>query len=200
MNIHADGNLSHPFDENQTIGVRKSGLKHSLQQSTDGGFPSKSKGLGGSAMKKQRRALGDVTESQINSRQKSASSSQSSSKLTVSVTKPSSKLGAPKVFVEKDFSIPVDDMTCTGQSSQKKDLYDGVERMAAKKAANSKPGLFYPSKNGLRRSTSSRSDFSVDAAAILRECSDDSNNLSTSGSFLTDIFDDQSINDLLNDD
>jgi hypothetical protein len=36
-----------------------------------------------------------------------------------------------------------DDMTCTGQSSQKKDLYDGVERMAAKKAANSKPGEIF---------------------------------------------------------
>ena len=46
-----DGNLSLPFDENQTIGVRKSGLKHSLQ-SSDGGFPVKSKGLGGSAVKK----------------------------------------------------------------------------------------------------------------------------------------------------
>lgn len=52
MNIHVNGNLSVPFDENQTIGVRKSGLKHSLQQSSDGGFPVKAKGLGGSVVKK----------------------------------------------------------------------------------------------------------------------------------------------------
>jgi hypothetical protein len=53
MNIHMDGHLPLPFDENQSVGVRKSGLKHSLQQPSDGGFPAKAKGLGGgSAMKK----------------------------------------------------------------------------------------------------------------------------------------------------
>jgi hypothetical protein len=52
MNIHMDGKLSLPFDENQTVGVRKSGLKHSLQSPSDGGFPIKPKGLGCSVVKK----------------------------------------------------------------------------------------------------------------------------------------------------
>lgn len=54
MNIHMDRTV--PFDENQTVDVRKSsGLKHSsLNQSSgaSGGFPIKGKGLGNSVVKK----------------------------------------------------------------------------------------------------------------------------------------------------
>jgi hypothetical protein len=64
---------------------------------------------------RQRRALGDVSESQINSRQSTnarSMSSQKISKLNISVTKPGAKLAAPnKIFVEEssktDFTVSV---------------------------------------------------------------------------------------------
>lgn len=53
MNIRMDANVALPFDENQIIGVRKSGLKRGLQQQAiDSGVPTKAKGLGGSTVKK----------------------------------------------------------------------------------------------------------------------------------------------------
>mmetsp|Transcript_25772 Transcript_25772/g.43441 ORF Transcript_25772/g.43441 Transcript_25772/m.43441 type:complete len:208 (-) Transcript_25772:197-820(-) len=207
MNIHCDGKVSLPFDENQSVGVRKAGLKHALQQPSDGGFPTKSKGLGGSVKKKQRKALGDVTESQINSRKYTSSSNPKGSKLTVSVTKASSKQSGPKIFVEPDVPapLPTDDMTCSGKSSEQRDLYTVVELAAAKKSASATPGLVFPPKSvGARREASGRPDFSAEAAAILNDSCEEledlpATSLSVPGSFLADIFDDQAINDLLSD-
>lgn len=211
MNVHRDRNVSLPlpFDENQSVGVHKAGLKHALQQPTDEGFPIKSKGLGGTVKKKQRKALGDVTESQINSRKQVPSLNSKASKLTMSVTKPSSKLAGPKIFVEAETCspLPTDDMTCSAKSSeqQQQDLYTLVERAAA--SASATPGLVFPPKSGgSRRQASGRPDFSAEAAAILSDtCDRDEaqeqglsfSSLSAPRSFLADIFDDQAINDLL---
>lgn len=207
MNIHGDRTVPLPFDENQTAGVRKAGLKHALQQSTDGGFPTKSKGLGGSVKKKQRKALGDVTESQINSRKHISSSSHKDSKLSVSVTKPKSKLAGPKIFVEAETSssLSTDDMTCTGKSSEQRDLYSVVEFAASKRCAGATPGLVFPPKGvTAHREAVGRPDFSAEAAAILSGTHNEfeelpAASLNAPGSFLADIFDDQAINDLLSD-